>query len=83
MSESVTPFSPPEPRETRNYHVIMDRLIDSCAILKLIEDRDGPMQDDLVTYTTYEDAARIVRTMLYDLHSEVDRMATEAGRAQS
>ena len=59
--------------------LVKNRLMNAIAILKLIEDRDGPQAldkkggADLVSYTTYENAAGVVRTMLEDLCNEIDR----------
>jgi hypothetical protein len=62
-----------------NSSLVKNKLKNAIAILKLIEDRDGPQAldkpggADLVSYTTYENAAGVVRNMLEDLYNEIDR----------
>jgi hypothetical protein len=57
--------------------LVKNKLTNAIAILKLIEDRDGPQAldkpggADLVSYTTYENAAGVVRNMLEDLYNEI------------
>ena len=59
--------------------LVKNKLTNAITILKLIEDRDGPQAldkpggADLVSYTTYENAAGVVRNMLEDLYNEIDR----------
>ena len=84
MSDTITPIEIAQAStEKQNYRRIQSLLMEPRAVLALIEDRDGPNDEELVGYATYELAACAARRLLDDLSEEVDRMGRETREVQS